>query len=77
MTPGGRTSTSTRKMAFATARKTTRMTLDAAQCLGDDGHIDELVTGQLPRDAKFYGSSVCSWEVHGMLNGREMLQETA
>lgn len=51
--------------------------LDAMQCLGGNGYINEYPTGRFLRDAKLYDIGGGTTEVRRMLIGRELFQETA
>ncbi|MCB9947682.1 MAG: isovaleryl-CoA dehydrogenase [Rhodospirillaceae bacterium] len=57
--------------------KATWMALEAIQCLGGNGYINEYPTGRLLRDAKLYEIGAGTSEVRRMLIGRELFQETA
>ncbi len=59
------------------AEKATWMALEAIQCLGGNGYINEYPTGRLLRDAKLYEIGAGTSEVRRMLIGRELFQETA
>ncbi|TQV77506.1 isovaleryl-CoA dehydrogenase [Aliikangiella marina] len=59
------------------AEKATQMALDAIQCLGGNGYINEYPTGRLLRDAKLYEIGAGTSEVRRMLIGRELFNETA
>ena len=58
------------------AEKATQMALEAIQCLGGNGYINEFATGRLLRDAKLYEIGAGTSEVRRMLIGREMFNET-
>lgn len=58
------------------AEKATQMALDAIQCLGGNGYINEYPTGRLLRDAKLYEIGAGTSEIRRMLIGRELFQET-
>jgi isovaleryl-CoA dehydrogenase len=60
-----------------TAEKATRMALDAIQCLGGNGYINEYPTGRLLRDAKLYEIGAGTSEIRRMLIGRELFAESA
>jgi isovaleryl-CoA dehydrogenase len=55
----------------------TQMALDAIQCLGGNGYINEYPTGRLLRDAKLYEIGAGTSEIRRMLIGRELFNETA
>lgn len=59
------------------AEKATWMALEAIQCLGGNGYINEYATGRLLRDAKLYEIGAGTSEIRRMLIGRELFQETA
>jgi len=59
------------------AEKATQVALDAIQCLGGNGYINDYPTGRLLRDAKLYEIGAGTSEIRRMLIGREMFQETA
>jgi len=58
------------------AEQATRMALDAIQCLGGNGYINEFSTGRLLRDAKLYEIGAGTSEIRRMLIGRELFTET-
>jgi isovaleryl-CoA dehydrogenase len=60
-----------------TAEKATWMALEAIQCLGGNGYINDFPTGRLLRDAKLYEIGAGTSEIRRMLIGRELFQETA
>lgn len=55
----------------------TQMALNAIQCLGGNGYINEYPTGRLLRDAKLYEIGAGTSEIRRMLIGRELFDETA
>ena len=59
------------------AEKATWMALEAIQCLGGNGYINDYPTGRLLRDAKLYEIGAGTSEVRRMLIGRELFGETA
>ncbi len=59
-----------------TAEKATWMALEAIQCLGGNGYINEFPTGRLLRDAKLYEIGAGTSEIRRMLIGRELFTET-
>ena len=59
------------------AEKATWMTLEAIQCLGGTGYINDTATGRLLRDAKLYEIGAGTSEIRRMLIGRELFRETA
>ncbi len=70
----------TRKDAAAailfSAEKATLMALEAIQCLGGNGYINDYPTGRLLRDAKLYEIGAGTSEIRRMLIGRELYEET-
>ena len=58
------------------AEKATWMALEAIQCLGGNGYINEFSTGRLLRDAKLYEIGAGTSEIRRMLIGRELFEET-
>ncbi len=59
-----------------TAERATQMALQAIQCLGGNGYINEYPTGRLLRDAKLYEIGAGTSEIRRMLVGRELFNET-
>ena len=59
------------------AEKATWVALEAIQCLGGYGYINEFPTGRLLRDAKLYEIGAGTSEIRRMLIGRELFEETA
>ncbi|CAN5161043.1 isovaleryl-CoA dehydrogenase [soil metagenome] len=59
------------------AEKATWMTLEAIQCLGGTGYINETPTGRLLRDAKLYEIGAGTSEIRRWLIGRELFEESA
>ncbi|WP_142848575.1 isovaleryl-CoA dehydrogenase [Telmatospirillum sp. J64-1] len=59
------------------AEKATWMALEAIQCLGGNGYINDMPTGRLLRDAKLYEIGAGTSEIRRMLIGRELFKETA
>lgn len=57
------------------AEKATQMALQAIQCLGGNGYINEYSTGRLLRDAKLYEIGAGTSEIRRMLIGRELFSE--
>ena len=55
----------------------TRIALDAVQCLGGNGYINDLPAGRLLRDAKLYEIGAGTSEIRRMLIGRELFEKTA
>jgi isovaleryl-CoA dehydrogenase len=58
------------------AEKATWMALEAIQCLGGNGYINEFPTGRLLRDAKLYEIGAGTSEIRRWLIGRELFAET-
>jgi len=58
------------------AEKATWMCLEAIQCLGGNGYINDYPTGRLLRDAKLYEIGAGTSEIRRMLIGRELFNET-
>lgn len=58
------------------AEKATWMALEAIQCLGGNGYINEYAAGRLLRDAKLYEIGAGTSEIRRMLIGRELFKET-
>ena len=58
------------------AEKATQVALEAIQCLGGNGYINEYPTGRLLRDAKLYEIGAGTSEIRRMLIGREIFKET-
>ncbi len=59
------------------AEKATWMALEAIQCLGGNGYINDYPTGRLLRDAKLYEIGAGTSEIRRMLIGRELFNATA
>src|SRR5262252_5167062 len=59
------------------AEKATWMALEAIQCLGGNGYINDYPTGRLLRDAKLYEIGAGTSEIRRVLIGREIFNETA
>ncbi len=58
------------------AEKATQVALEAIQCLGGNGYINEFATGRLLRDAKLYEIGAGTSEIRRMLIGRELFGQT-
>ena len=58
------------------AEKATWMALEAIQCLGGMGYINDSPTGRLLRDAKLYEIGAGTSEIRRWLIGRELFDET-
>jgi isovaleryl-CoA dehydrogenase len=76
----GETGRQTRKDAAGAilyaAENATQLALDAIQCLGGNGYINEYATGRLLRDAKLYEIGAGTSEIRRWLIGRELMSET-
>ena len=59
------------------AEKATWMALEAIQCLGGNGYINDYPTGRLLRDAKLYEIGAGTSEIRRWLIGRELFEETS
>lgn len=57
------------------AENATKMSVDAIQCLGGNGYINDYPTGRLLRDAKLYEIGAGTSEVRRMLIGRSFNEE--
>ncbi|KAF9914849.1 hypothetical protein BGZ65_001022, partial [Modicella reniformis] len=53
------------------AERATEVALDAIQCLGGNGYINDFPTGRILRDAKLYEIGAGTSEIRRMLIGRE------
>jgi isovaleryl-CoA dehydrogenase len=58
------------------AERATWMALEAIQCLGGNGYINDYPTGRLLRDAKLYEIGAGTSEIRRMLIGREIYEKT-
>ncbi len=54
-----------------------QLALEAVQCLGGNGYINDYPAGRLLRDAKLYEIGAGTSEIRRMLIGRELLRATA
>src|SRR5258706_8862082 len=59
------------------SEKATWMALEAIQCLGGNGYINDYATGRLLRDAKLYEIGAGPSEIRRWLIGRELFEQTA
>jgi isovaleryl-CoA dehydrogenase len=59
------------------SERATWMALEAIQCLGGNGYINDYATGRLLRDAKLYEIGAGTNEIRRMLIGRELFEKTA
>ena len=57
------------------SRNAVHVTLEAIQCLGGNGYINDYPTGRLLRDAKLYEIGAGTSEIRRWLIGREMMSE--
>ena len=58
------------------AERATWMALEAIQCLGGNGYINEYPTGRLLRDAKLYEIGAGTSQDRRMLIGREIFEKS-
>ena len=58
------------------AERATWMALEAIQCLGGNGYINDFPCGRLLRDAKLYEIGAGTSEIRRMLIGRELFEKT-
>lgn len=56
------------------SEQATKVALDAIQCLGGNGYINDFATGRLLRDAKLYEIGAGTSEIRRLLIGREIYQ---
>jgi isovaleryl-CoA dehydrogenase len=59
------------------AEKATWVALEAIQCLGGNGYINDYPVGRLLRDAKLYEIGAGTSEIRRWLIGRELFEESA
>lgn len=57
------------------AERATQVALQAVQCLGGNGYVNEYPTGRLLRDAKLYEIGAGTSEIRRMIIGRELFKE--
>ncbi|XP_040994794.1 isovaleryl-CoA dehydrogenase, mitochondrial isoform X1 [Juglans microcarpa x Juglans regia] len=57
------------------AERATQVALQAIQCLGGNGYVNEYTTGRLLRDAKLYEIGAGTSEIRRMIIGRELFKE--
>ena len=57
------------------AERATQVALQAIQCLGGNGYINEYPTGRLLRDAKLFEIGAGTSEIRRMIIGRELFKE--
>ncbi|ONK67936.1 uncharacterized protein A4U43_C05F5400 [Asparagus officinalis] len=58
------------------SEKATQVALQAIQCLGGNGYVNEYPTGRLLRDAKLYEIGAGTSEIRRLIIGRELFKET-
>jgi isovaleryl-CoA dehydrogenase len=58
------------------AEAATRGALDAIQCLGGNGYVNEYPAGRLLRDAKLYEIGAGTSEIRRMIIGRDLVQDS-
>ena len=58
------------------AEKATWLALEAIQCLGGMGYVNESPVGRVLRDAKLYEIGAGTSEIRRWLIGRELMEET-
>jgi isovaleryl-CoA dehydrogenase len=59
------------------AERATWVALEAIQCLGGNGYINDYPSGRILRDAKLYEIGAGTSEIRRWLIGRELFEETA
>jgi len=59
-----------------TSENATQVALQAIQCLGGNGYVNDFPTGRYLRDAKLYEIGAGTSEIRRMLIGRELYNET-
>ncbi len=59
------------------SERATQMALQAIQCLGGNGYVNEFPAGRLLRDAKLYEIGAGTSEIRRLIIGRELFKETA
>ncbi|KAL6204786.1 hypothetical protein ACLB2K_022053 [Fragaria x ananassa] len=60
---------------LSTAERATQVALQAIQCLGGNGYVNEYSTGRLLRDAKLYEIGAGTSEIRRMIIGRGLFKE--
>ncbi|HEX2549924.1 MAG TPA: isovaleryl-CoA dehydrogenase [Gammaproteobacteria bacterium] len=60
-----------------TSERATEVTLQAIQCFGGNGYVNEFPLGRFLRDAKLYEIGAGTSEIRRMLIGRELFVESA
>ncbi len=58
-----------------TSELATKVALDAIQCLGGNGYVNDFPTGRLLRDAKLYEIGAGTSEIRRIIIGREIFNE--
>ncbi|HRE32969.1 MAG TPA: acyl-CoA dehydrogenase family protein, partial [Candidatus Berkiella sp.] len=58
-----------------TSEHATQIALEAIQCLGGNGYVNEYPTGRLLRDAKLYEIGAGTSEIRRIIIGREIFNE--
>jgi isovaleryl-CoA dehydrogenase len=58
------------------SEQATKVALEAIQCLGGNGYINDYATGRLLRDAKLYEIGAGTSEIRRMLIGREIFEKS-
>ncbi len=59
------------------SERATQMALQAIQCLGGNGYVNEFSAGRLLRDAKLYEIGAGTSEIRRMIIGHELFKETS
>ncbi|XVE59795.1 hypothetical protein DITRI_Ditri05aG0075600 [Diplodiscus trichospermus] len=59
---------------LCSAERATQVALQAIQCLGGNGYVNEYTTGRLLRDAKLYEIGAGTSEIRRMVIGRELFK---
>ncbi len=67
----------TASVILYTAENATKCALDAIQCLGGNGYINDYAAGRLLRDAKLYEIGAGTSEIRRLLIGRELFKESS
>ncbi|KAK4709271.1 hypothetical protein R3W88_030196 [Solanum pinnatisectum] len=60
---------------LSAAERATQVALQAIQCLGGNGYVNEYPTGRFLRDAKLYEIGAGTSEIRRMIIGRELFKE--
>jgi isovaleryl-CoA dehydrogenase len=72
---GGLTRQDSAGVILYTSEKATWLALQAIQCLGGNGYVNEFPTGRFLRDAKLYEIGAGTSEIRRMLIGRELFMQ--